>query len=384
MPRTARRRIIDESRVGTYHCSSRCVRRSSFRDRVLGGLDPSHRQQWFVQRLKGLARLFTIDVMDFAIVDNEFHTVLRNRPDLARKLSPEEVIRRWLQLSRRSLDLKAVPDLKQIEKELAKRGWLAELRRRLSSISWLMIMLKEPIAREANAEDRVRGHFFAERFDAEKLEDGEQRLATSLQINSLAVRLGLANDVVSSQFTAAYARRNGDGDWLAGELVVEVSRSSTDSPASEGAVASEASGAEEASGVEEMRGASEASGAEEAIRTAEVLGGDVSAAQAGDHSNLVKKPPLFNRLPLEVYMDWLANNLGPAGDDAALTTPALTLPEQLPEAWLRYGLDAANWEEAVRTITRRFRWLTRVASDMRCDCRRFVADSSPPPREPGR
>ncbi len=362
MPRTARRRIIDEFRVGTYHCSSRCVRRSSFRDRVLGGLDPSHRQQWFVQRLRGLARLFAIDVMDFAIVDNEFHTVLRNRPDLARKLSPEEVIRRWLQLSRRSLDLKAVPDLKQIKKELAKRGWLAELRRRLSSISWWMIMLKEPIAREANAEDRVRGHFFAERFDAEKLEDGEQRLATSLQINSLAVRLGLANDVVSSQFTAAYARRNGDGDWLAGELVEEFSQSSTDSPASEDAIASEASGAEEAS------------------RTAEVLGGDVSAAQAGDHSNLVKKPPLFNRLPLEVYMDWLANNLGPAGDDAALTTPALTLPEQLPEAWLRYGLDAANWEEAVRTITRRFRWLTRVASEMRCDCRRFVADSTPPPR----
>ena len=69
----------------------------------------------------------------------------------------------------------------QIKEELAKPGRLEELRRRLSSISWHMIMLKEPIARAANKEDGVRGHFFAERFDAVKLEDGEQRLATSLR-----------------------------------------------------------------------------------------------------------------------------------------------------------------------------------------------------------
>jgi hypothetical protein len=55
------------------------------------------------------------------------------------------------------------------------------------------------------------------------------------------------------------------------------------------------------------------------------------------------------------------------------------MPKQLAEAWLRYGLNAANWKEAVRSISRRFRWLERTASEMRRDCRRFVADSSPPP-----
>jgi hypothetical protein len=57
---------------------------------------------------------------------------------------------------------------------------------------------------------------------------------------------------------------------------------------------------------------------------------------------------------------------------------ALRLPKELPEAWLRYGLNAANWEDAVKTITRRFLWMARTASAMRRDCRRFVADSSPP------
>ena len=77
---------------------------------------------------------------------------------------------------------------------------------------------------------------------------------------------------------------------------------------------------------------------------------------------------------------WLGSNLtGLASNDPELETPALRMPKQLAEAWLRYGLNAANWKEAVRSISRRFRWLERTASEMRRDCRRFVADSSPPP-----
>jgi hypothetical protein len=88
---------------------------------------------------------------------------------------------------------------------------------------------------------------------------------------------------------------------------------------------------------------------------------------------------VFNRLPLDVYLDWLSSNIViPVGDDLELETPALKMPKLLPEAWLRYGLKAANWEDAVKTISRRFRWMARTASAMRRDCRRFVADSSPP------
>jgi hypothetical protein len=97
-------------------------------------------------------------------------------------------------------------------------------------------------------------------------------------------------------------------------------------------------------------------------------------------AEVAKGGPVFNRLPLDVYLDWLASNIViPVGDDLELETPALKMPKLLPEAWRRYGLKAANWEDAVKTISRRFRWMARTASAMRRDCRRFVADSSPPP-----
>ncbi len=323
MPSSTRRRLIDESRVGTYHCSSRCVRRSSFRDRTVGGLDLDHRQEWVAKRLRAIAELFAIDVTDFAVIDNEFHAVLRNRPDLAAQLSDEQVIRRWFRMSRRGLNLLEEMGPKKLKYWLSQRKKVAEFRRRLSSISWLMIMLKEPIARAANAEDKVRGHFFGERFSSVELKDGEQRLVTSLQINSLPVRVGLAKNLASSRFTAAHERRRGDGDWLAGEQHTE--------------------------GLDGNRPADATNGSS-----------------------------LFNRLPFDVYVDWLESNLAPAGADAALKTAALGIPVELPAAWSRYGLDVARWSEAVEIIALRFRWLAFIAASMRYDCRRFVADSGPP------
>jgi hypothetical protein len=226
-----------------------------------------------------------------------------------------------------------------------------------------------------------------------------------LQINSLAVRLGLAGDLANSRFTAAYARLHGDGDWLADELIADGSQSSNESPASEDAAAAEASGTMDANGsagvgdLAEVEGvlepsdisvtgseveagdASEAGGSTETERVAgEAVDSDIAAAVDGGAAGVAKKTPVFNRLPLDVYLDWLASNLvGLSSDDPELETPALRLPKQLPAAWLRYGLNAANWKEAVRTISRRFRWLERTASAMRRDCRRFVADSGPPP-----
>jgi hypothetical protein len=246
-----------------------------------------------------------------------------------------------------------------------------------------MIMIKEPIARAANKEDGVRGHFFAERFDADKLEDGEQRLATSLQINSLAVRLGHASDLASSRFTAAYARLNGDGDWLAGELSEDVSQNSAESPALELELELEwAPASDEPPELEsESVDAAEASGSAEAECIAgEAADSEITAAGTSGAAEVAKESSLFNRLPLDVYLDWLASNIViPVGDDLELETPALKMPKLLPEAWLRYGLKAANWEDAVKTVSRRFRWMARTASAMRRDCRRFLADSSPPP-----
>lgn len=404
MPRYARRKIIDESRVGTYLCSTRCVRRSSFRDGTTGGLELSHRQEWILQRLRVLALLFAIEVIDFVIVDNEFYVILRNRPDLAKELSAEQVIRRWNRMSRRSLDLLPEMDSKRVKKERAKRGLVAKLRKRLSSISWLMIMLKEPIARAANAEDEVRGHFFGERFSSDELKDGEQCLATSLQINSLPVRLGLAEDLTSARFTAAFARQNGTGDWLADTVEADVAEGdaagadTAEAEVGEAEIAevdiAETNGADvsgaradiaevdqaEVDDVVESAVADPTKDASSDFAPTPARTADVDSGASLVSSDVVRKPLLFHRLPLDEYMKWLASHVGPAREDAALSTPELVLPEQLPAAWARHGLDASNWEEAVRITAPRFRWLAYAAAAMRRDCRRFTADSLPPPQ----
>ncbi len=414
MPRTTRRRLIDESRVGTYHCMSRCVRRSSFRDRTSGGLDLDHRQEWIAQRLRAIAELFAIDVTDFGVIDNEFHAVLRNRPDEAAKLSDEQVIRRWFRMSRRCLELQPEIGKKQLKEWLSKRKMLAEFRRRLSSISWLMIMLKEPIARAANAEDGVRGHFFGERFSSVELADSEQRLMTSLQINSLPVRVGLAKDLATSRFTAAHARRNGDGNWLAGEMndvdsprsaasptadSPEASSPATTSPATE-LPATDFPGTDFPAIELPAEDFDDADGQWVDCDDADCEGGDcegvtdfgsesddeshevaaVGMASSTGASDAAKNSPLFNRLPLDVYLDWLEANVAPVSRSAALKMAALEIPVELPPAWLRYGLDATRWSDAVETVAARFRWMAEVAASMRRDCRRYVADESPPNR----
>jgi hypothetical protein len=127
---------------------------------------------------------------------------------------------------------------------------------------------------DRNGLSYVRGHFFAERFDAVKLADDEQRLATSLQINSLAVRLGLESDVANSRFTAAYARLHGNGDWLAGELTEDVSSSSAESSASESEDSDASKSAHESNKSRESNGSNESEGeaAAEGAGTAEGAG----------------------------------------------------------------------------------------------------------------
>ena len=84
MPANARRDIVDEDRVGVYHCIARCVRRA-----FLCGTDPysgrdyNHRKAWIRDRLRHLAGLFGVDVCEYAVMSNHMHVVLRNRPDMS-------------------------------------------------------------------------------------------------------------------------------------------------------------------------------------------------------------------------------------------------------------------------------------------------------------
>ena len=99
MPGRPRNHVIRKDEIGIFHVWSRCVRQC-----WLCGVDPqtgqdySHRKQWIHQRLEDLARIFAIDACVYAILSNHYHLIVRNRIDLAKQWTAEEVARRWWQL----------------------------------------------------------------------------------------------------------------------------------------------------------------------------------------------------------------------------------------------------------------------------------------------
>jgi hypothetical protein len=209
MPSCARREIFDPTVMGIYHCYSRCVRGQFLCgvDRQTGK-DYSHRKDWIEDRSEELAAIFAIEVLDEAVLDNHLHHVIRNRPDLLAQWSDEEVARRWLWLfpKRRKADGKpATPRRKEIQK-LMEEPRFPELRPRLGSISWFMKALKELIAKRGNAEDKVKGHFFQERFKSVRLLDESAVLACSVYVDLNVIRAGMAATPEESRHTSAWRR----------------------------------------------------------------------------------------------------------------------------------------------------------------------------------
>lgn len=95
----ARKEIVRHEEVLTYHCTARCVRRAFLCGQdVASGRNFEHRRIWIRDRLKFLSRIFTIDVISYAVQSNHLHIVLRTRCDLAEKLSDLEVALRWFEV----------------------------------------------------------------------------------------------------------------------------------------------------------------------------------------------------------------------------------------------------------------------------------------------
>lgn len=210
MARIPRREIIDEHTVGIYHCVQRCVRRAFLcgRDSVTGK-DYEHRKTWIRDRLEFLAGQFAIDILDYSIMDNHLHMVVRNRPDIVRSWTDTEVARRWWNLFPKRKDTSgqaAEPRERELAMLKADPQAIAEIRRRLSSISWLMRCLAEPIARQANKEDGCTGRFWEGRYKCLRLLDDAAVLACSVYVDLNPIRAGISTTPASSPFTSAYDR----------------------------------------------------------------------------------------------------------------------------------------------------------------------------------
>ncbi len=215
MPSYARKEIVRDDEVGVYHCVSRCVRRA-----FLCGEDPisgrnfDHRKGWIRDRLEELAGIFGIDVGGYAVMSNHLHVVLRIRPDVVAGWSDEEVARRWWRLfpRRRDKDLSpAEPRRHELAMLRADAGALAERRRRLGSLSWLMRCLCEPIARRANKEDECSGRFWEGRFKSQALLDEAAVLACNIYVELNPIRAGVSDRPESSEYTSAFERIHAAG-----------------------------------------------------------------------------------------------------------------------------------------------------------------------------
>ena len=192
-----------------YHITSRCVRRA-----FLCGVDHysgqsyEHRRQWVVDRIRLLSSLFAIDVCAYAVMSNHYHLVLKVSPGQLDDLTEDEILDRWCALFKGPLliqNYRSGEDLKPFERA-AVSDIVNVWRARLSSISWFMRCLNQPIARQANLEDKCTGKFWESRFNSQALKSEEALLSCMAYVDLNPVRAGMADTPEHSEHTSIRER----------------------------------------------------------------------------------------------------------------------------------------------------------------------------------
>ena len=213
MPRPQRGEQFDSSEVCVVHVVQRCVRRAFLAgvDHATGQ-DYSFRKEWIRRRMEALASVFAIDVLSYAVMSNHMHQILRNRPDVCAKWTDEEAAIRWLRVfpGRRLEEHLAEPTENDVKTLVRDKERLAEVRRRLSDISWFMRALAEPIARMANRQDECTGRFWEGRFKAQRIVDEAGLLACSMYVDLNPVRAAMSETPDACMHTSAYDRIEAD------------------------------------------------------------------------------------------------------------------------------------------------------------------------------
>lgn len=212
MPRPQRSEQFSPDEVGIVHVVQRCVRRAFLAgvDRESGN-DYSFRKEWIRRRMEALASVFAVDVLAYAVMSSHMHQILRNRPDVCARWSDEEVAIRWLRVfpGRRLEEHLAEPTENDVKTLVRDKDRLAEVRKRLSDISWFMRALAEPIARMANKQDECTGRFWEGRFKAQRIVDQAGLLACSMYVDLNPVRAAMAENPEQAEHTSAYDRSKG-------------------------------------------------------------------------------------------------------------------------------------------------------------------------------
>ena len=212
MPRPLRAEVFDPKEVCIVHCVQRCVRRAFLTgfDKE-SGKDYQYRREWIRERMEKLASVFGIDCLTYAILSNHLHVVLRSRPDVVATWSDKQVALRWLQIypGKRTEEQLGDPTTVDVEALANDKERMAEIRVRLSDISWYMRALCEPIARFANKEDQCTGSFWEGRFKPTRILDEASLLACCMYVDLNPIRAAMAENLLESRFTSAFDRIEG-------------------------------------------------------------------------------------------------------------------------------------------------------------------------------
>jgi REP element-mobilizing transposase RayT len=140
-----------------------------------------------------------------------------------------EVLKRWTQLFTGPLLVTrylSEARAEMCDAEIAKVEELAETyRARLHDLSWFMRTLNEHIARQANAEDGVKGRFWEGRFKSQALLDEQALLAAMAYVDLNPVRAGIAETLEDSDYSSIQERIEAVPDKVDSEIAA------TESPA---------------------------------------------------------------------------------------------------------------------------------------------------------
>lgn len=205
----ARRNKVSLAQTPYYHCVARCVRRAWLcgKDDYTGG-DYSHRKAWVLDRLQSAARVFAMEICAFAVMSNHFHVVLFVDVPKARNWTERQVIKRWQTLFKLPALVERYRSgaTQGAAEKAAARQMIEEWRGRLTDVSWFLRSVKEPLARQANAEDGCTGRFWEGRFKSQALLDEVGVLLAMAYVDLNPVRGGLAATPEASSYTSVYER----------------------------------------------------------------------------------------------------------------------------------------------------------------------------------
>lgn len=192
-----------------YHITTRCVRRAFLCGQDLHtGQCFEHRRQWIEDRVRLLSSIFSVDVCAYAVMSNHYHMVVKLNPDEPNQWSDQEVLKRWRTLFKGPLLIQKYAR----QEALSPAEWdtvqsiLAEYSRRLGDISWFMKCLNENIARKANTEDEVTGHFWEARFSSDALSTDEAILTCMAYVDLNPIRAGMTATPEASRYTSIHER----------------------------------------------------------------------------------------------------------------------------------------------------------------------------------